>query len=153
MNNISIVGRLTRDVDLKYSQNGVAHAGFTVAVNRPFKNQQGEYEADFIRCKAFKERAETLANYVKKGQQIAINGRLQTGSYQNQEGATVYTSDVMVDQFTFISDGSRGNQQGNNQNYQQQNNQSYQQNTQQQQNNAFENDGQAISIQDDDLPF
>src|SRR5699024_12332159 len=87
MNNSSLLGRLTKDVDLRYSQNGTAVGMLTLAVQRSFKNKQtGEYDADFIRCKAVGKTAETLANYVKKGQQVAINGRLETVSKEKQQG-------------------------------------------------------------------
>lgn len=154
MNNVSILGRTTREVDLRYSQTGTAVGNFTLAVNRQFKNQNGEREADFIRCIAFGKTAEIIAQYVKKGQQLGIEGRIQTGSYQNQEGQTVYTTDVVVNQFTFISE-SKGQQQGNNSN--QYNNPNQQQNTQQQssfnEQQPMQGQGQEVSITDSDLPF
>src|SRR5699024_4367682 len=88
MNNVSLLGRLTKDVELRYSQSGTAVANFTLAVNRQFKNQNGEREADFIRTLAFGKTAEVIAQYVKKGQQLAVEGRIQTGSYENNEGKT-----------------------------------------------------------------
>jgi len=151
MNNSSLLGRLTKDVDLRYSQNGTAVGMLTLAVQRSFKNKQtGEYDADFIRCKAFGKTAETLANYVKKGQQVAINGRIETGSYENQQGQMVYTTEVVVEGFTFVG-GQQNNQQPQ-QNYGQQN-QGYQQQAPQQQTNPIEQAGQQINIDDSDLPF
>lgn len=139
MNNTSLLGRLTADVDLRYSQNGTAVGMFNLAVNRPFKNKQtNEYDADFIRCKAFGKTAETLANYVKKGQQVAISGRIETGRYENQQGQTVYTTDVIVEGFTFV--GGQGNQ-------------GQQNNVQQNQQNALQQAGQQLDVNPDDLPF
>ena len=147
MNNWSGVGRLTKDVDLRYSQSGTAVANFTLAINRPFKNQDGEREADFIRILAFGKTAETIAQYVKKGQQLGIEGRIQTGSYENKQGQMVYTTDVVVNQFTFISE-SKGGQQSTQQNNVQWN---QQQGQFQQQNNGMQ--GQGAPIDDQDLPF
>ncbi len=147
MNNWSGVGRLTKDVDLRYYQSGTAVANFTLAINRPFKNQDGEREADFIRILAFGKTAETIAQYVKKGQQLGIEGRIQTGSYENKQGQMVYTTDIVVNQFTFISESKGGQQQG------QQNNVQWnqQQGQFQQQNNGMQ--GQGAPIDDQDLPF
>lgn len=147
MNNWSGVGRLTKDVDLRYSQSGTAVANFTLAINRPFKNQDGEREADFIRILAFGKTAETIAQYVKKGQQLGIEGRIQTGSYENKQGQMVYTTDIVVNQFTFISE-SKGGQQNTQQNNVQWN---QQQGQFQQQNNGMQ--GQGAPIDDQDLPF
>ena len=153
MNNWSGLGRLTKDVDLRYSQSGNAVGNFTLAVNRPFKNQNGEREADFIRILAFGKTAETIAQYVKKGQQLGIEGRIQTGSYENKQGQMVYTTDVVVNQFTFISESKGSQQQGNNTN--QYNNHNQQQNTQQQSNfnQTMQGSGKQVDISDSDLPF
>lgn len=107
MNTINLIGRLTKDPDLRYSPNGVAICTFTLAVNRDFTNQNGEREADFIQCKVFKKTAENLANYQQKGSQVGVVGRLQTGSYE-KDGQRVYTTDVMVDRVEFL--GSKGGQ-------------------------------------------
>lgn len=137
MNIVAIVGRTTKDIELNYSQSGIAVAKFTVAVNRKFKNHQGEYEADFIRCLAFKKTAEILANHVQKGNQIGIDGSIQTGSYQNKQGQTVYTTEVLVNNFTFLENKPKNSQNPNTQNKQQQ--------------NTLENEG--VEITGDDLPF
>ncbi len=102
MNSINLIGNLTKDFDLKYSQGGTAFVNGSVAVQRRFKNQKGEYETDFINLKAFGKTAENLANYFSKGSKIGISGSLQTGSYENKEGQRVYTNDVVVEQFTFV---------------------------------------------------
>lgn len=101
MNNVSLLGRTTKDIELRYSQSGeMAIANFTLAVNRTFK-REGQPEADFIRCICFGKRAEALEKYVVKGQQIAVTGHIQTGSYDNQEGKKIFTTDVIVDQWYF----------------------------------------------------
>lgn len=98
MNNVTLMGRLTRDPELKYSQEGKAYCRFTVAINREFNRE----EADFINCLAFGKTAETIAEWLGKGRRIALHGRIQTGSYENKNGDTVYTTEVVVDRFEFI---------------------------------------------------
>lgn len=99
MNKVELVGRLTRDVDLRQStgDESIAIARFSIAVNRKKKD-----EADFISCVAFGKTAEVLEKYFSKGSRIALAGRIQTGSYTNKEGAKVYTTDVVVEDFDFI---------------------------------------------------
>lgn len=89
MNSVNLIGRLTKDVEMKYTPNGVALSTFTLAVNRPFKNENGEYDADFIRVQAWRKRAENVANYCKKGSQVAVMGRIQTSSFEGQDGKKV----------------------------------------------------------------
>lgn len=98
MNNVVLIGRLTKDPELKYSQAGKAYCRFTVAVNRDFNKE----DADFINCLAFGKTAETIAEWLGKGRRIALQGRIQTGSYQNSNGDTVYTTEVVADRFEFI---------------------------------------------------
>src|SRR5690625_108090 len=98
INNFIGIGRTTKDVDLRYSQNGTAIANFTIAITRRFDKEK----TDFIRCIAFKKTAELIAQYVKKGNQIGIEGSIQTGSYQDKEGKTVYTTDVIVNNVQFL---------------------------------------------------
>src|SRR5690625_5229152 len=155
MNRVVLVGRLTRDPDLRYTPNGVAVANFNLAVNRPFTNQQGNREADFINCVVWRRQAENLANYMKKGNLVGVDGRLQTRSYDDQDGKTVYVTEVVADSIQFLE--SRGSStrdgqeaSGFNQNYNQNRNQNNNQNAQE---NPFENDGEPIDISDDDLPF
>src|SRR5699024_3540386 len=111
MNNFSGVGRLTRDPELRYTPQGTGVANFTLAIDRPFKSESGEQQTDFIRCVAFGKRAETIANYVKKGHRFGITGRVQTGSYQDKDGKTIYTTDIAVNDFTFLE--SKNTQGGN----------------------------------------
>lgn len=112
MNKVIIIGRLTADPELRQSQNGTASCRFNVAVNRKFKNQNGEYDADFISCGAFKQTAEFISRYFTKGKMIALEGTLRTGSYQdrNHPDVTHYTTDVFVENVEFCGD------KGNNQN-------------------------------------
>lgn len=98
MNNVTLMGRLTRDPELKYSQAGKAYCRFTVAINRDFNKD----EADFINCLAFGKTAETIAEWLGKGRRIALQGRIQTGSYQNSNGDTIYTTEVVADRFEFV---------------------------------------------------
>lgn len=107
MNVFNGIGRLTEDVDLRYSKAGTAVARFTIAISRPFKNENGNYEADFIRCIAFGKRAETIAQYARKGQRIGITGSIMTGSYENNQGQKVYTTNVNVTGFTFLESAQK----------------------------------------------
>lgn len=102
INNVVLVGRLTRDVDLRYTSNGTAYASFTLAVERNFKNQNGEKETDFINCAMWRKPAENLANYTKKGSLIGIEGRIQTRNYDNQQGQRVYVTEVLAEKFSFL---------------------------------------------------
>ena len=95
-NNVNLVGRFTAAVDLKYTNNGMAIADFSLAVDR------NKEETDFIRCKTFGKTAENIANFFKKGDLIAVNGSIQTGKYVNKDKKTVYTTDVVVDTFAFL---------------------------------------------------
>lgn len=110
MNVFTGIGRLTEDVDMKYTPNGTAVARFTIAINRPFKNKDGNYEADFISCVAFGKRAETIAEYVRKGQRIGITGSIMTGSYENNQGKKVYTTNVNITGFTFLESAQKPKQ-------------------------------------------
>ena len=139
MNRFVGVGRLTKDVSLNYTQNGKAVANYTVAINRPFKNQQGENEADFINGVVWGKGAENLANYMKKGSQIGIDGRLQTRTYENNNGQTVFVTEVVADSVQFLE--SKGSQQ------------TQQQSQQPQQHQTFDQAGEGVDISDQDLPF
>ena len=110
MNRVILVGRLTKDPELRYTQSGKGVASFTVAVNRPFKTN-GEQEADFINGVVWGKPAENLANYMKKGSQIGVDGRIQTRSYDNNEGKRVYVTEVVADSVSFLD--SKGQSQNN----------------------------------------
>ena len=98
MNHVTLMGRLTRDPELKYSQAGKAYCRFTVAINREFNRE----EADFINCLAFGKTAETIAEWLGKGRRIALQGRIQTGNYENKNGDKVNTFEVVADRFEFV---------------------------------------------------
>ncbi len=102
MNRVNLVGRLTKDIEIRTSPSGTIFGKGNIAVNRKFKNQNGEYEADFINLIAFNKTAELLSQYLGKGSQVGIDGRIQTGSYDNKDGKKVYTFDVVVDSITFL---------------------------------------------------
>ena len=102
INNVVLVGRLTRAVDLRYTSNGVAFAGFTVAIDRPFKKEGEEREADFINCVMWRKAAENFANFTRKGSLVGIEGRIQTRSYDNQQGQKVYVTEVLAENFSLL---------------------------------------------------
>ena len=113
INNVVLVGRLTKDAELRYTQSNIAVATFTLAVNRPFKNEAGEHEADFINCVIWRQSAENLANWAKKGALVGITGRIQTRNYENQQGQRVYVTEVVADNFQLLeSRASREGQSG-----------------------------------------
>lgn len=124
INRVVLVGRLTKDPELRYTPNGIASCRFTVAVNRTFANEQGERDADFISCVAWRKQAENLANYQRKGALIGLEGRIQTGSYEGQNGQRVYTTDVVTDSIQFLEPSrNSGGGSPNTPNYQNQPNQ------------------------------
>ena len=102
INRVVLVGRLTRDPELKYTTNGIANMRFSVAVNRTFTNQNGERQADFINCVAWRTQAENMAKFLRKGSLMGVEGRIETGSYQAQDGTTRYTTDVVADSVQFL---------------------------------------------------
>jgi single-strand DNA-binding protein len=101
MNRVVLVGRLTKDPDLKYTPNGVPVATFTLAVNRPFKTN-GEQEADFINCTVWRKPAENAANFLKKGSLAGVDGRIQTRNYEGQDGKRVYVTEVQAESVQFL---------------------------------------------------
>lgn len=102
LNRAVLVGRLTKELELKYTQSGTAVASFNLAVNRQFTNQQGEREADFISCVIWRKSAENLANFTHKGSLIGVDGRIQTRNYENQQGQRVYITEVVVENFALL---------------------------------------------------
>jgi len=166
INRVVLVGRLTKDPELRYTPSGVAMARFTLAVNRTFSNQQGEREADFINCVVWRKQAENTANYLKKGSLAGVEGRIQTGSYEGQDGKRVYTTDVVADSVQFLEprnssgERSQGGQSSGGNGQQQFSTPSYQQNQPMNQQNytrvdedPFSNSSGPIEVSDDDLPF
>jgi single-strand DNA-binding protein len=141
LNRVILVGRLTKDPALKYTPNGVAVANFTLAVNRPFTNQQGERDADFINCVVWRKPAENVSSFLQKGSLAGVDGRVQTRSYENNEGKRVFMTEIVAESVQFLEpQGSRNSQSnagnGNSSGYS---------------NDPF-SDG-TINISDDDLPF
>ena len=114
MNKVILIGRLTKDPELRYTQSGTGVATFTLAVNRRFSNQNGEREADFINCVAWQKSAEFVANYFKKGQEMALEGRLQVRTYDGNDGQRKWVTEVVADQIEFV--GAKKNSDGNNNN-------------------------------------
>lgn len=114
INSIVLVGRLTRDPELRYTTSNVAVATFSLAVNRNFKDANGERETDFINCVIWRQQAENLANWAKKGALIGITGRIQTRSYENQQGQRVYVTEVVAENFQMLE--SRAAREGSNAN-------------------------------------
>lgn len=112
INNVVLIGRLTKDIELKSTQNGIAVTSFTLAVNRPFKNQQGENEADFINCVAWRKQAENAARYLGKGSLIGVEGRIETRNYEDKDGKRVYVTEVVADRIQFLD--TKNNEQQNN---------------------------------------
>lgn len=152
LNRVILIGRLTRDPELRYTPSGVAVTKFSVAVNRNYSNQQGEREADFINIVTWRGLAENCANYLKKGALVALEGKIQTGKYE-KEGRTVYTTDVVADEVRFLDSKNRGETSsdfgnssygGNNQGG------SYGRTST---HDPFVDDGRPIDLSDDDLPF
>lgn len=130
LNRIILIGRLTKDPELRYTPNGKAVASFTLAVDRPFKNQRGEREADFISIVVWGPQAENSANYLSKGKLAAVDGRLQIRTFDGQDGQRRWVTEVVADSVRFLS--PKGSSQDN-----------------------FEpaNMGSEVDFSDDDIPF
>lgn len=169
INRVVLVGRLTKDPELRYTPNGIAVATFTLAVNRTFASQSGEREADFINCVVWRKQAENMANYLRKGSLTGVEGRIQTRSYDNQEGKRVYVTEVVADSVQFLE--PKGSSQFQNQGFTPEPKTNYgstpnfggqpaygNQGGNAGQSNPseaspFMDKGQPIDISDDDLPF
>lgn len=169
INRVVLVGRLTKEPEYRVTPSGVQVATFTLAINRTFTNQNGERQADFINCVVFRTPAENVNKYLNKGNLAGVEGRLQSRSYENNEGKRVYVTEVVCDSVQYLEPKSNNQQQNNyqppqyneqqgyqQQNYQQPNNYQQPQNNQYhapQQHNPFTNANGPIDINDDDLPF
>lgn len=161
INNVTLVGRLTKDPDLRYTSGGKGVATFTLAINRNFTNQAGEREADFIQCVIWRKPAEILANYARKGTLLGVTGRIQTRSYDNQQGQRVYVTEVLADSFQLLESKATSEQRQStqpSQPTQQANRQNYNEPVP----SGFPNDsdmpvgappGATLDVSDDDLPF
>ena len=147
MNNVNLIGRLTKAPELKQTASNTSVLTGTLAINRTFKNQNGEREVDFINIVAWRQTAEIIAQYCGKGSQIRITGRIQTRNYENQQGQRVYVTEVVAEHVDLL-DSKNDNQQGQSNGY----NQQPQRNSYMQQGNSFGNSN-PIDISDSDLPF
>lgn len=107
MNKVILIGRLTRNPELRYTGSNTPVATFSLAVNRPFTNQNGEREADFINCVVWRKLAETAKNYLSKGSQVAVEGRIQTRKYQNDKGENKYITEILVENVEFLESKSK----------------------------------------------
>lgn len=161
INNITLVGRLTKDPELRYTANGTGVATFTLAINRNFTNQAGEREADFVQCVIWRKPAETLANYARKGTLLGVTGRIQTRSYDNQQGQRVYVTEVVAENFQLLESKATSEQRQSTQ-ASQPTQQANRQNYNEPVSSGFPNDGDmpvgappgaTLDISDDDLPF
>lgn len=131
MNHIALIGRLTAEPTLRYTQGGTAVANFTLAVNRKFANQNGEREADFINCQAWQKTAEFVANHFTKGQQMGLEGRLQVRSYDGNDGQKRWVTEVVAEQIHFCGSKSDSSKSGS----------------------SSQGLGEEIPFDDNDLPF
>lgn len=149
INTVTLVGRLTKDPELRYTPSGVAVARFTLAVNRQYK-KEGEQQADFINVVTWRKTAENTANFLRKGSLAGVGGRIQTGSYDGQDGKKVFTVEVVAENVQFLEPKSANNTpngNGNTNGYQQQ------QNAPQSNYNNQEAFNTSVTIGEDDLPF
>lgn len=150
INNVVLVGRVVKELDLKYTQSGKAVARFNLAVNRDFKDANGDAQADFPSCQVWGKTAEVMADNLRKGSLISITGRIQTGSYE-KDGQRIYTTEVVVEKFHFLEakndNANRSSGQSNNRTKQQ----SFDEFNQSA--DPFSGAGESFDIGDDDLPF
>lgn len=151
MNKAILIGRLTKDPELKYTNSNIPVATFTIAINRTFANAQGEREADFINVVVWRKQAEAVKNYISKGSQVAVEGRIQTRSYDAQDGTKRYITEVVADSVQFLETKQQSQVRG-------QNNNDYNFNDNSNATTDIEADpfadfGSNIEINDDDLPF
>lgn len=169
INRVVLVGRLTRDPDLRVTQNNISISNFNLAINRPFTDQNGERGADFINCIAFRKIAENVNKYVKKGSLVGVDGRIQTRNYENKEGQRIYVTEVVADSVQFLEPKGTNNNQSNSnsaERHSYSNNQRYGpapggesrgNNSKPQQSkleeNPFQDANGPVDIDDDDLPF
>lgn len=168
INRVVLVGRLTRDPEMRVSQSNIAVTNLNLAVNRPFASKDGEQSADFISCVTFRKQAENVNQYLKKGNLCGIDGRIQTRNYENKDGQRVYVTEVVADSVQFLEPKGSSNGGGQNQGYQSNsqgnNSNSYKQaygsgQTQQTrgskpvEENPFANSKGPVDISDDDMPF
>ena len=165
MNKVFLIGRLTRDPELRYTSSNIAAATFSIAVNRNFTNQNGEREADFINVVAWRKTAENIKNYLTKGSQIAIDGRIQTRSYDGQDGTKRYVTEVVADNVQFLDRANGAGSSNNNSSFGAPSAPAFNDNASPYDfassapsssipaSDPFSDFGSSIEISDDDLPF
>lgn len=165
LNRVVLVGRLTKDPELKYTQSGIAVTRFTLAVNRPFRNGEGDQEADFINCVAWRKQAENTANFLRKGSLTGIDGRIQTSNFEGQDGKRVFMTEIVADSIQFLEpknsrSDSPQNSQNQQQGYQTNNSSQHQGQAQARQemnhrasDDPFQSGSGPVEVTDDDLPF
>lgn len=159
MNKVFLIGRLTRDPELRYTGSNTAVASFSLAVNRNFTNQNGEREADFINVVVWRKQAENVKNYLTQGSQVAIDGRIQTRNYEDKDGNKRYVTEVVADNVEFLgSKNNSGNSNFNNDKSSQEEVTPYdfgekETKTTDVDTNPFADFGESIEISDDELPF
>jgi single-strand DNA-binding protein len=152
LNRVILIGRLTRDPELRYTPSGVAVTQFTLAVDRPFTNNQNEREADFINIVTWRQLAETCANYLRKGRLTAVEGRMQVRNYDNNEGKKVYVTEVVADNVRFL-ESAGGKEGGASSGGSERNAAPSARGGSRDVQDPFSDDGKPIDISDDDLPF
>ncbi len=148
MNKAIIIGRLTRDPEMRTTTSGVNSTTFTVAVSRNYTNQNGERETDFLNCVTWRKQAENVAKYCKKGTQVAVEGRIQTRSYDAQDGTKRYVTEIIADNVTFL--GGRGTEVSESNNYVGPESNVI---TTDISEDPFKDFGNEVPLSDDDLPF
>ena len=159
MNKVVLIGRLTRDPELRYTGSNTAVATFSLAVNRNFTNQQGEREADFINIVVWRKQAENVKNYLSQGSQVAIEGRIQTRSYDDNNGQKRYITEVVADNVEFLSSKNSSNSSNVGSNSQSSDPTPYDFGPAPEpkgtnvDSNPFEDFGASIEVSDDELPF
>ncbi len=154
MNKVILIGRLARDPEMRSTMSGSSVTRFTIAVTRTYQDQNGERGADFINCVAWRKQAENIAKYCVKGTQVAVEGRIQTGSYDAQDGSKRYTTDIICDNVTFL--GTKGDSLNTENNYSSNTNDHYSASdipTSDISEDPYKDFGEEIALTDDDLPF
>ncbi len=153
MNKVVLIGRLTRDPELRYTGSNTPVATFSLAVNRNFQNQNGEREADFINIVVWRKQAENCKNYLTKGSQVAIDGRIQTRNYDDKDGKKVYVTEVLVNSVSFLDAKGSGNSGNDFNNLPEPPMEEVNTETVSVEKDPFEAFGDSVEISDNDLPF
>ena len=128
INSVSLTGRITKDIELRYTQSGIAVGSFTLAVDRQFRSENGDRETDFINCVIWRKSAENLSKYTRKGSLIGVSGHLQVRNYENQQGQRVYVTEVVIDNFALLEHKKSSE-------------------------SSVQNESGPIEVSDDELPF